>query len=199
MRKKKLEDMRNVQKIILIAGAVVIVVLSVILLLPRTKTGSLAQNENSPVSNGQGSSVTQSATAAPVPAGTAVPNMGDKNVAGGVATPQIQTAAHPSGGDASLRQFAISVDNNNALGSDAFAPDNVIVKKGDIIDLEITAVNKDYDFTQPDYGFPSIPLPKGKTTKIQFQALNAGKFTFYCTSCGGPGKGPVGYVTITDK
>ena len=190
--------MKNIQKIILIIGAAVIVILSVILFLPRAKTAPPVQSGNSLALNGGGSSIPQSATAAPVPADATVPNMGDKNVAGGVAVPQVQTAAHPSGGDASLRQFAISVDNNNALGKDAFSPDTVIVKKGDIIDLEITAVNKDYDFTQPDYGFYSIPLPKGTATKIQFQALNAGKFTFYCTSCGGPGKGPVGYVTITE-
>lgn len=198
--RKKAKDMGGRQKIILItAGAAAVAILSVLLFLPRTQTGSPTQGGNSSASNnGVAGSAPSSTTVAPVPAGVTVPNAGDKNVAAGIAAPQIQTAAHPAGGDSSFRQFAISVSNNNAVGDDVFSPDTVVVKKGDIVDLEITAVNQDYDFTQPDYGFSSIVLPKGKAVQIQFQALNVGKFTFYCTSCGGPGKGPVGYIIITE-
>jgi len=181
--------MKNRRKIILLAvGAAVIVVLIIILLWPHAKT--VPRSEETPAP--------QSATAAPVPANVNVPNAGDKNVPSGVAVPDIQTSAHPSGGSSSFRQFTISA-KNDAENNDVFDPATVAVKKGDIVDLEITAVNKNYDFTQPDYGFSAVAVPKGQTTRIQFQALNAGKFTFYCASCGGPAKGPVGYIIITDE
>jgi len=184
--------MQKKQKInLIILGAVIVVLVVVILLLPHANTGSPVQSGNSSAPAGQGS-ISQSATVAPVPANITVPNEGDKNVGIGIAAPQIQVPAHPSGGDASYRQFIVTANN------DTFTPATAIVKKGDIIDLEITAVDKDYDFTQPDYGFSALPVPKGKTTKVQFQGLNSGKFTFYCASCGGPNKGPIGYIIITD-
>lgn len=194
--------MKNKQKIILITiGAVVLVVLFIALLWPRVKTGLLVQNGNPSATGGQsavpatgeaGSVPQKSTTVAPVPANITVPNEGDKNVTSSVAVPQIQVSAHPTGGSSQYRQFAIDADNS------AFTPATVVAKKGDIIDLEITAVDKDYDFTQPDYGFSAVPIPKGETKRVQFQALNAGKFTFYCTSCGGPNKGPIGYIIITE-
>jgi plastocyanin len=188
--------MQNKQKItFIIIGVVIVILLGIVLFVPRPKTSSPAQSQSGAAN--QTASIPQSTTVAPVPANVVVPNEGDKNVASGVAAPQIQTAAHPSGGSASYRQFPISA-GNDAANNDVFTPATVIVNKGDIIDLEITAVNHDYDFTQPDYGFSAVLLPKGKTTKVQFEALNVGKFTFYCTSCGGPAKGPVGYIIITD-
>jgi heme/copper-type cytochrome/quinol oxidase subunit 2 len=182
--------MHNKQKNnLIIAVAAIVLLVSIILFWPRAKTSPT--QSGTPPSNSQGLT-SQSATVAAVPANIGVPNEGD-NVGSGVAVPQIQTPAHPSGaGTGDFRQFAISADNN------AFVPATVIVKSGDIIDLEITAVDKNYDFTQPDYGFSAVSLPKGETTKVQFQALNTGKFTFYCASCGGPNKGPIGYVIVTN-
>lgn len=181
--------MQNKQKInLIIAVAVIVLLVFVILFWPRAKTNPLVQNP----STGSQGSVGQLATVAAVPANTTVPNEGD-NVKGGVAVPQIQVPAHPSGaGTGDLRQFAITADN------DAFTPATIIVKNGDIIDLEITAVDKNYDFTQPDYGFSAVPVQKGTTAKIQFETLTTGKFTFYCTSCGGPNKGPIGYVIVAN-
>ncbi len=185
------------QKNILIAlGAIIIVLLFIVLFWPRANTNLLTQGGNSSVSNGQGSAPQTSATMAPVPANVTVPNEGDKNVSSSVAVPSVQASAHPSGGASQYRQFSISVNNNE------FMPATIAVNKGDIVDLEILAVDKDYDFTQPDYGFSGLsvlPIKKGATTKVQFEAVTTGKFTFYCSSCGGPDKGPIGYVIVTDK
>ena len=74
----------------------------------------------------------------------------------------------------------------------------MVVKQGDTVNLELTAVDANYGFTQPDYGF-NAAIPDGKTQTIQFQALNVGNFTFYCASCGGPSKGPVGHIIVVAK
>lgn len=97
--------------------------------------------------------------------------------AASVAVPTIQGPAAP-GSTASYRSFDISVDANK------FSPSTINVNLGDTVNLYITAIDKDYAFTQPDYGFNAL-LPKGVKKTIQFQANSAGKFEFYCSSCGG--------------
>ncbi len=129
-----------------------------------------------------------SSTRAAVPANIAVPNEGAANVALGVAVPVVQGAGDSSG-NVSYRSFNIDIQNGS------FSPDTVIVKQGDTVDLELTAVNAGYEFTQPDYGF-NTPIAKGTTQRIQFQALQSGNFIFYCASCGGPSKGPVGHLIV---
>ena len=69
------------------------------------------------------------------------------------------------------------------------------MNQGDIVNLEITAADANYGFTQPDYGL-NASIVKGKTQQIQFQALQSGNFEFYCGSCGGPAKGPVGHIIV---
>lgn len=123
------------------------------------------------------------------PSNITVPNVGDQ-VAENVAAPVV---AGPAGNetDASFRGFKIRVEN------DKFVPDTVIVKKGDTTDIVFTAVDKNYEFFQPDYGF-KVPLLRGNETTVQFQASASGKFRFYCQSCGGPESGPVGYVIVAE-
>jgi plastocyanin domain-containing protein len=106
-----------------------------------------------------------------------------------IAVPVNQT---PAGNNTSaqFRGFNINVDGTS------FTPNTVIVKVGDTVHLSITALGGSYDFTQPDYGIKK-QLPVGQSTPVEFQATAAGKFTFYCTSCGGPSTGPVGYVTVS--
>ena len=67
--------------------------------------------------------------------------------------------------------------------------------RGETVNLSVTAVDANYSFTQPDYGFNDM-IAKGKTQTIQFQAMASGNFSFYCSSCGGPLKGPVGHIII---
>ena len=55
----------------------------------------------------------------------------------------------------------------------------MIVKAGDTVNLELTAVDANYAFTQPQYRF-NDPIAKGKTQTVQFQASQVGNFTFYC-------------------
>jgi len=125
------------------------------------------------------------------PQNVVVPEKNSANVPENVAKPQIVNPSSPTS-QANFRSFDLGVDG------DKFVPDTVIVRAGDTIRLNITAVDKNYDFTQPDFGF-SAPLLKGQEKVIAFGATAAGKFTFFCKSCGGPDKGPVGYIIISQN
>lgn len=130
-----------------------------------------------------------SSTVAAVPADTSVPNKGSTSTPSNVAVPVVQGPGSPSG-DVSYRSFNISIDGG------AYSPNTVIVKQGDTVNLELKAVDANYAFTQPQYHF-NDPIAKGKTQTVQFQASQVGNFTFYCGSCGGPSKGPVGHLIVT--
>ena len=92
-------------------------------------------------------------------------------------------------GSAKLRIFSLSIDSNK------FSQNIIAVNLGDTVHINITAVDGSYDFYQPDYGLKAI-LVRGQTKPAEFQATAAGRFTFYCQSCGGPDKGPVGYLEV---
>ena len=132
-----------------------------------------------------------SPTRAPAPVDVVIPGKNSTNVPVNVAKPNIETPANP-GNSATFRGYAIRAAN------DAFSPDTIIVKQGDTVHLEFTAVDKDYDFTQPDYGF-SVTVARGATKAFQFDATASGKFVLLCRSCGGPSQGPVGSIVIVAK
>ncbi|HUX36169.1 MAG TPA: cupredoxin domain-containing protein [Candidatus Paceibacterota bacterium] len=132
----------------------------------------------------------QSDTRQPVSANTTVPGA-TSTVSSNVAKPSVVVQAAP-GATTNFRSFTIKVSGN------AFDPSNIIAYVGDTVHINITAVDKDYDFYQPDYGL-SMQLPKGVEKTIEFQVTAPDKYTFYCKSCGGPSKGPVGYVTVVPK
>jgi heme/copper-type cytochrome/quinol oxidase subunit 2 len=137
------------------------------------------------------STTSTSATRAAVPANTAAPNKGTSSTPANVAVPAIQGVGDPAG-NVDFRSFNIAIANG------AYSPNTVIVNQGDTVNLEVTAVDAAYGFDQPDYGF-NAAIPQGKTQTIQFQALQSGDFTFYCVSCGGPSKGPVGHIIVVAK
>lgn len=95
--------------------------------------------------------------------------------------------------DSSIRKFELIIAENNK-----FSPELITAYKGDVIDFYIKAVDKDYDFYQPDYGYRQT-IKKGEQQRIQFQVSAEGKFIFYCQSCGGPDKGPIGYIVVKSK
>ncbi len=138
-----------------------------------------------------GAGAPSSTTVADVPAGTVVPGKGDTNVSGDVAVPSIEVTAAPNT-QSKLRIFSINISGND------FSPSTVAVNQGDSIQIKFTSMDKDYDVTQPDYGL-KLSIPKGSTKTLAFDGVNVGKYTFYCESCGGPAKGPVGYAIVVGK
>jgi heme/copper-type cytochrome/quinol oxidase subunit 2 len=136
---------------------------------------------------GSNSSSSGSGTYAPAPANVVVPNVGATST-GGVAVPVTETPAAP-GVSAKYRSFNITVN------SSGFSPATIAVNVGDTVNLQITASGGNYYFTQPDLGF-NDPLPEGQTKTVSFSPMTAGKYLFYCSSCGGPTKGPTGYIIV---
>jgi len=179
----------NKNKIIILSVVIVAIVAIFVMGFLRNKSQITQNNEFQNTTN---ESVFQSETWQTPPQNIEVPEVGDTNIPEGVAVPKNVSPASESS-DAKIRNFSdLKIENNK------FTPREFIVKQGDIFDVNVTAVDKDYDFTQPDYGF-NLNIKKGETKRVQFQTTAAGKFTFYCKSCGGPEKGPVGYLTVVPK
>jgi heme/copper-type cytochrome/quinol oxidase subunit 2 len=183
------------KKMVVIVGAVIIVIVVAIVGIFYWSSGNNSQNSGAttPGGSGVGSGVSPntptSSTRTAAPTDVTVPNEGaTTTVAANVAVPVVQGAGDPAG-NVSYRSFNITIKNG------AYSPDTVIVNQGDTVNLELTAVDAAYGFTQPDYGF-NAKIAEGKTQTIQFQALQTGSFIFYCASCGGPSKGPVGHIII---
>ncbi len=180
------------KRIILIAAVVVVIVAVVVAFVVvggKQINGPGGAGGHSETANSKPSSA--SATRLLAPTNVVVPEAGAQNISSSVAVPKVESAA-ASGADAKYRSFNIIVENGQ------FMPSTIAVNQGDTVNLQIGAVGGDYDFTQPDYGL-RVPLPNGKNKTFQFAATAAGKFVFYCSSCGGPAKGPVGYLIVAAK
>lgn len=111
---------------------------------------------------------------------------------GNVAEPENVVKANANT-DANILAFQKLLIENNE-----FKPSEFRLKQGDVFDVFVKAVGQDYDITQPDYGI-ELKIKKGEEKRLQFQVTAAGKFMFYCKSCGGPEKGPKGYIIVVPK
>ncbi len=186
----------NSKKMYFIVGGAIVVVIAAVAagyFLGASKNG--ANNSSTTAGlNGTGAgtnSQQQSATYATIPAGTQVVGQNATNTAKDIAVPKVVIPAAP-GVSASLRVFDIS--GNNGI----FTPSTVTAYVGDTVHVNFTAVDKAYDITFPDYGMKQT-ANKGETKVLEFQATNAGKFTYYCDSCGGLKSNAVGYMIIVPK
>ena len=174
----------------IIVVIVVVFAVAATILLRSDKKNSVAPQGIGP--NGTGSATEGSlATRTPTPQNVVVPDKTSTNVPENIAKPNIQAPANKAN-SATFRGYAIRA------ASGAFSPDTIIVKQGDTVHLELTAVDKEYDFTQPDYGF-SVAVARGTTKTFQFDATASGKFTLFCKSCGGPSQGPLGTIVVVPK
>ncbi len=171
------------------AGVLVIVFLGIKIFTPGNQAGQAPGAGE--VGGAAGVPAPRPQTMFPVPAGTTVPRVNTQNVPVDIAKPQTAFAETP-GSVAMYERFSIVVANNQ------FSPGTIIVRQGDIAHINITAEDKDYDFFQPDLNLLQ-QLPKGVARLVEAQMNSAGKFLFYCKSCGGPKSGPVGYIIVVSK
>jgi hypothetical protein len=139
-----------------------------------------------------GSPAPTSLTRAPAPENVKVPEPGEK-VAEGVAPPtHVAPASDSPLSDAKHRQFSIVAEN------DRYSPNEIIVRQMDVVTIDFSAKDKTYDLTIPDYGLKRV-VEAGGAVKIQFQADQAGKFTFYCELCGGLKSKTTGTLIVVSK
>jgi len=180
------------KKIVIGAAAAVVVIVIVAVISVFLMNGP---QKNAPSVAGNNPQTTNTTTAPravptrlPTPTNVIVPEAGAMNVPANIAVPQVEAAASPSG-NSKYRSFNIIIQAGQ------FIPNTVTVNLGDIVNLEVGAVGAGYDFTQPDYDIKAS-IPDNGSKRIQFGAAATGKFVFYCSSCGGPAKGPLGYLIV---
>ncbi len=104
-----------------------------------------------------------------------VPEPGEKPESVEIAIPKVSVEAVP-GVASKLRSFDITANN------DEYLPSKIIVNKNDIVHIDFTAKDKTYDLTIPDYSM-SQTAAADEIKVIEFQAVKAGKFKFYCKTC----------------
>ena len=178
---------KNVRYLLTVGGIIILIIAAVIVYK------NFQTNKTTPFSSNQGQSnneTNKSQTHLDLPENISVPEK-NQQVAQDVAAPVSVIPASPQGNQ-SLRKFEIKAEGNS------FKPSEVIVYTGDVVEIKVTAIDKEYDWIQPDYGF-NVKIPKGTTKSIEFQATTAFKFVFYCESCCGIKSTSVGYVTIVPK
>jgi nitrous oxide reductase len=181
MKNKKIIQLISIVLVLLIA-------LFVVLFLTKTEKSKINEEAN------QGVSAPQSTTWQEVDKNIVVPSSKEEaqNLGENVAKPQNVVKANANT-DSNIRTFeGILIENNE------FRPSEFRLKQGDVFDIFAKAVDKDYDITQPDYGV-ILKVKKGEQKRLQFQVTAPGKFVFYCSLCGGPDKGPKGYLVVVPK
>lgn len=105
-----------------------------------------------------------------------------------LAVPAISIPAAP-GSIAKLRSFSIQAEKNQ------FIPAKIMVNFGDTVNIKFTAVDANYDIIFDGYNTRQRAI-KGETKVLEFQAIRAGDYTFYCEQCGGI-NGPVkGVISV---
>ncbi|KKW16839.1 MAG: Heme/copper-type cytochrome/quinol oxidase, subunit 2 [Parcubacteria group bacterium GW2011_GWA1_50_14] len=176
-------DNANIRRIFLIAIVAIVAVLIALAFLGRKPSLPAPQI---PV----GDNISAAATRSDVPENIAVPGT-TSSVPSNVAKP-VSTSPISKKGDEQLRVFEIRIDRNK------FSPDTIILGKGDLAKISLTAVDHNYDFTQPDHGLMQV-ISKGQTKLVIYTFSNPGTFTFYCEQCGGPSRGPTGKIIVTNE
>lgn len=185
--------MEKSSKVIVISGIVILFALFVAYgLYTRSDQKAVENGISNQINSVESSALerqgpTPTVTQAPVPKNIKVTEPGDK-ITAGIAVPITVQPAAP-GVSAKFRAFNIKAEKNK------FDPSTVIVKVGDTVHINFTAVDKTYDFVLPDYGMIQTAGP-GETRIVEFQALTQGKYIYYCKLCGGLDSTAVGYVIV---
>ena len=174
---------KNIRYLITVAAVIILIFLIVGISKIKKSSPPPSTQETSPTEE-----VKENLTHLAVPENISVPEINQETTLPDVAKPISVSPAAPQS-DRSLRKFEIKAEGNK------FQPQEIIAYEKDIVRINITAVDKDYDWTQPDYGF-NVKIPKGTTKPIEFQVTTTGRFIFYCEACGGLKSSAIGYVTV---
>jgi len=194
------------QKVIIIALFGVALILVILVTIDLTKRSVKTSLENTsaetkiegtsntpvtPAAAPAGAGAENDKFQAEVPANIVVPDTNTKlteTQKKEIALPTVVVPAAP-GVSSQFRNFEIKAEGG------AFVPTKVIAHVGDTVQINFTAVDGNYDIVFPSYNM-SQTASKGETKILGFQAVKEGSFTYYCSSCGGPDKGPKGNIII---
>jgi plastocyanin len=148
---------------------------AILVLLVAILAFAAHRSKQNPTADNSQNSDEQMVTRQAAPSNVKVPEKGMSDVPKNVAIPTVTAVAGP-GRNERLRLFEVNAQGN------AYTPDTIIARKGDTVHLTIHAVDRDYNFTQPDYGF-NVAIPKGSTQSIEMSVSAPGTFTFFCSTC----------------
>lgn len=182
------------KKAIIILGAVVIIALvAAIIITERQKKdrqGDVAKQTISEVTDVL-TGLNEADFQAPAPEGIKVPEANEvlpAEQAEKIAVPTVVTESAP-GAESKYRNFNIRAE------ADKFSPNQIIVREGDTVQINFTAVDKNYDIIFPSYNMQQT-AKQGETKMLAFQAVRSGNFTYYCNICGGPDSGVTGNIIV---
>lgn len=185
----------NTKKIIVVM-AIVIIALMVVILVPKKEKATV----NEPVPEIVTPTSTEVVTVndavsdkfrTEVPANTSIPNTDTKLSEEQKKEIAIPTAVIPSspGASSQFRTFDIKAEGGK------FVPNKIIVGLGDIVHINFTAVDKDYDIVFPSYNMKQTAR-SGQTKILEFSAMAEGNFSYYCELCGGPNSTAKGNIMV---
>ncbi|HMB17362.1 MAG TPA: cupredoxin domain-containing protein [Candidatus Paceibacterota bacterium] len=63
-----------------------------------------------------------------------------------------------------------------------FSPSVIVVDEKDVVNIEIKAVDQDYNVFFPDFGVYK-ELPSGERIELEFQVSDYGEYEFFCNEC----------------
>lgn len=124
------------------------------------------------------------------PDGVVVPDVGAQLGEGqeDVVVPSLVTPA-AIGSDFSFRIFNVMAENGK------FTPNKIIANLGDVIHINFTAVDADYDIVIPSFSMKQ-KAKVGQTKILEFKTNKDGDFLYYCESCGGENSEAKGNIII---
>ena len=180
-----MDERENKKKLWIIGGSVVALLVvgtvTLVFIQDRSRREAERERDSAPLE-----------THLSVPPNMIPPNANAANVPENVGIPHVVASVNTSH-TADFRNFSLEARDNK------FSPDTIIVRVNDVIFMKVAAVDKDYDFTQPDYGIREV-IRRGESKVIAFAPSSEGKFIFYCEQCSDfPGKRPQGSIIVVSR
>lgn len=124
---------------------------------------------------GQSSDTDSTDSTIQLPESVRVPEPNEKLTDTSIAIPATTRDSNPGSRD-KIRSFSLE-------GKDGgFSVEKIIVYQGDIVRIDMSANDQDYDISFPDLLLRQS-LKQGETKRLEFQAQVPGSFVFVCDSC----------------
>jgi nitrosocyanin len=115
----------------------------------------------------------------------------------------VQTETIPSTSEQPIEQpesqtISDTITVDMEAGSFYFTPNKISVKKGQKVQINLTAKDMMHDFNIDELGVKSEIVKAGNSTVIEFTADSVGSFEYYCSVGEHRVNGQVGTLTVTE-
>ena len=115
----------------------------------------------------------------------------------------VQTETIPPTSDQPIEQpesqiISDTITVDMEAGGFYFTPNEISVKKGQKVQINLTAKDMMHDFNIDELGVKSETVKAGNSTVIEFTADSVGSFEYYCSVGEHRANGQVGTLTVTE-